>query len=215
MQMKMIEPPTLEEFVSKIEAIKSKSLEFAALVSLIYLSASRVSEVIGQFTYNVYGGYLHGVRQKDMFEQDYKGSKFLVIRTRVSKMRAAYLKKFPQKAYKKAYINLKDTYNQRLVAIIEEYGAELPQNAESEIFSFQYNKFWSWCRNILAINPHILRDWRCSHLSFYYNFTEADLRIYVGWAPASPMPQRYSRSGERMILERELQAEDWVNAQQG
>lgn len=200
--------PSIEETVNIIMAIKNPV--HRALFAVIYLTGSRVSEILARrdpvtneikepciplrFIW-VEDNDNHVIQHGENLE-----TKWLIIQTRVLKLRTSYKQKFPQKKWKKAYINVLDPVHRPLLKIIDEHLGELVnQNPDSVMFpDYRRSYVHRLIKKHCNWNTHYLRHLRASHLVKYYGYSDTELRAALGWASTS-MSARYTHSDEESL----------------
>jgi len=201
-QLRDEEAPNIEEIVKLLKEIATKRLEYAAALSIIYLSASRVNEIL-PCTLKT-GEKDLGILKKDIKLRIYEGRDILTIRTRVEKIRDAWAKKHPESKFKIAYILAEESSREYpILEIIDEY-LDTIELDETPLFKFQHNTLYKFLSRNYRLNLHILRHWRNHHVGRYYNYTESDLIALNGWMKKSKMPSNYSKSGEKSLMEKAI-----------
>ncbi len=196
------EAPDIEEVIKLIQKIAETRLDYAAALSIIYLSASRVNEVL---PCKLKTGELHpGILKKDIKLEEYEGNYFVLIRTRVEKLQDLWVKKHPESKIKRAYILADEKAKEYpLLEIIDEYIDKIEKD-DDPIFKIKYDTLYKYFFRNHNLNLHILRHWRNHHVGRYYNYTEADLIALNGWMKRSTMPSNYSKSGSKSLMEKAL-----------
>jgi len=194
---------TIEEVTKFITNVASYSIEESAALAIIYLTGSRVGEVIGNKFKD--GTKWEGVRQKDIKVLDEPLGKVIKIRTMIEKHndnQGANLKTFYRFRYKNAYIPVVELYKD-LIELLEKYSDTLNDD-DPELLLFpnvKYNGLRTrWHRFAIKCGVHVLRHWRASHLVRYHGFSEADLRLYFGWSKTSDLPTRYTHNAATTLI---------------
>jgi len=196
------EAPDIQEVIKILKKIAETRLDYAAALSIIYLSSSRVNEIL---PCTLKTGDKHpGMLKKDIKLREYEGRDFIIIRTRVEKIRDLWAKRHPESRFKTAYILAEENaLEYPILEIIDEYLDRIEGDNEP-LFKFQHNTLYKYFFRNHKLNLHILRHWRNHHVGRYYNYTEADLIALNGWMKRSTMPSNYSKSGEKSLMEKAI-----------
>jgi hypothetical protein len=197
--------PDLPETIEMIKSIKNPAV--SACVAVIYLTGSRVSEVLKYKHYKTKREE-PGIQRKDIYvdesmgELDYgefMGPKAIIIRTRVLKIPESRLKKHPNMRWKKTFIDCQNKHYLELIKLIDEHITSMDNRSpEAELFTFCYQYLTKVLSNTLGWNPHFIRHLRASHLVKYHEFLDTDLRDFFGWV-SGEMPSRYTHSSEERL----------------
>ncbi len=196
------EAPDIEEVIKIIKSIADKRIDYGAALSILYLTASRANEIL---PCKLKTGEKHpGILKKDIKVREHEGRDFIIIRTRVEKLRDLHIKKHPESKFKTAYILAEENaLEYPLLEIIDKY-LDTIINDEDPLFKFRYDTLYKYFVRRKRLNLHILRHWRNHHVGRYYNYTEADLIALNGWMKRSTMPSNYSKSGEKSLMEKAI-----------
>ncbi len=195
-----------EELINKIIAVSKVNIKLAALFSAIYLTGSRINEIL-EYEYrgknpDFKGIRKHGLRIKDIaIENDpVDNSDWWIMNTRVEKRRdvkGTYYKtswsEYDEGNYCFPLIEILDNYIERVMKI--------NLDEEQPLFLFKYRYAHKMIAKYLRMNPHFIRDLRARHLVNFDNFTPQDLKKFFGWTNDA-MPMHYARSEESIIKNR-------------
>ncbi len=148
--------PTIEQIRTKILSIKKERDRF--FIAALYLTAGRVSEVIGM--------------QRDHFSMAYrKGRSILIIRLKNQKSRRRQWKDIPIPLDKEHH----------LANVLIGY-VENKEPSSLGLLGFKSReRGWQICRKH-GFNPHWLRHVRLTHLVTVYDFNDQLLVRYAGWS---------------------------------
>jgi len=149
----------VKEMINNIDNLRN-----AALISLVYLSAGRINEVVKQ------------LKKKDIIKTEKDGRDILLVRMPNEKNR--------RRKYKDLPIPLDNPEYQPLVDIIFKYLNTLEEN--SVLFPFSHIRAYQLFQKYLGINPHFLRHVRATHLVTVHDFNEQLLVRYMGWTDSRP-----------------------------
>lgn len=194
---------TIQEVTTFIKNVSTYSLAESAALTVLYLTGSRVREIIGNKFKD--GTEWGGIRQKDIKVLEEPLGKVIKIRTIIEKHndnQGANLKSFYRIRYKNAYIPVIELYKD-LIEILEAYSDTLKDN-NPELLLFPNITYMGlrtrWYRLAVKCGVHVIRHWRASHLVRYHGFSEADLRLYFGWSKTSDLPTRYTHNAATTLI---------------
>lgn len=198
-----------------IDGRYEKTLTTCALFIVLYLTGGRIAEVVcppskrsvertladgTKKTYNYeYDGI--GLRVGDIRlepAEPKEGEKqYMVIRLRVLKRRTEVI-------MRNAYVryNAEDDVYKDLVKILSEYlEIIVTDKAEDKepLFEMSVQSARQYITRAFNINPHFLRDCRCTHLMSINKLNTAELQKYFAWKSPG-MVLRYSLANDAEIL---------------
>jgi hypothetical protein len=221
---------TFREIKDRIIESSKINFEYATIAAIIYLTASRLKEILD---YEYFGKYYMkfpkirkpGIRIMDIEEKEEDDETWVYFTTRNEKQNS---KRGDITEYEKG-ITLEERYklllsentktvkllfeegcpDYELLLLIKQYILGLATIREmdegDEIFPkvsrAQMSRF---INKTLKISPHVLRHLRMVHLRKVYGLDIADLKEYGGWKSAD-MPLRYSKSNAQQIGQRFLE----------
>lgn len=164
---------TIKKYISSIRNLRDK-----ALVSLLYITAGRVSEVL-EIT-------------RESFDKTVKSNRNIVII------------KLPNRKHKKRYykeipVPLDRKDNIFFLKVVEEYVNSSP--GIHKLFPISKQRVWQILRKEIDMNPHYLRHIRLTHLVTMYDFREQQLILYAGWTD-SRAAKHYMELKIEDVLER-------------
>jgi integrase len=201
--------PPAEELINKIVEYAKVNLMHSAIISILYLTGSRVQEVT---RYKYEGKFSVVLEEKDLYklpifsndiwmEEENDGIKWIVIKTRIEKYKSR------STFYKQAYIWYdKENYLWPLIEVIESYLNEITDDGKKEkveVCTISDERIRVALRKHFHISPHILRVWRAKHLVRYDNFDATALQTFFGWKTAD-LAMQYAASDVNDIKRRIL-----------
>lgn len=152
---KEVKIPTPEEI--KFMASNIQHIRKRALFIMCYLTAGRISEVTG-------------LCKKDLSLKKVGERDYLIINMANRKHRHKHFKEIPIPFDKEG-------------ELIKLMGAHVNTVAyEDKIFNFDKRYCWQIIKQVSGFNPHFLRHIRLTHLITHYDFNEALLSKFAGWA---------------------------------
>lgn len=177
------------------------------LISLLYLTAARIEEVVGLVNQQTREMILPGLRVGDIIEQKYDGIPILLIKDipilkrkekgkRLIKYRTAAIKVDDDKEFVehiKAYMKYVEKLhpNQPLIQITYQTGWNISKKIKLPDGNNAFNHYW--------------RHLRLSHLASDYDYNDGQLREYVGWAD-SKMAAKYVHLSWQHLMDKMIQA---------
>lgn len=214
-------PITLRELQYRLIESSKINYKLATICTVIYLTASRIKEII---PYKYLGAYRDklplikkpGIKFKDIEEvEDDDGTKWVYFTTRNEKQctkrgdigeydNGVTLEERYKSIVKEEVKTIKLLYEPEckdfiLLELVKEYISSHDYDLEDEIFgevvSYHITRF---LKKVLRITPHILRHLRAEHLRTVYNLDIAELKEYGGWKSLD-MPMRYAKSDIEQI----------------
>lgn len=188
-----------------------------AALSILYLTAARVGEVIGHLK----NERMQGIRMMDLkVKENPKTSGILIIVVHTEKTLENKKRLENGKTYELQPRSILIPYeigNERIdVAIqgmlkfIEEYYDYLEKQKKPKTYpmfqSLSYLNFRDFLKRWIPkedlFSFHNLRSWRNTSLSVTFGFTEQMLRRWNGWAKNSSMPLIYSQENDKMMMDK-------------
>lgn len=179
-----------QALIGQLQKYKSKDIKKdLAFISLLYLTAGRVEEIVGLIRYRYYKDKerdvmiitepikRHQIEFAQLHDEDYMLINQIPTLKRKLENNQIPLRNIP------VYIK-----NERFfVNCIKEYIKNM--SFESSLFNFTPAKAWTICHNIRTKNGnpafnHYFRHLRLSHLAKDYGFQSLDLQQFVNWANA-------------------------------
>jgi len=182
-----------KQLLDKLSTMKDckNIMKYKALISFLYLTASRVEEVVGLVNQHTRDMIVEPLRISQVSFETEGGQDFMVIKNIPSLKRKINKKDafgndqglIPRRT---VGVLIKDErelvkYIQDYLLLVEEKNTGLP------LFKMSYQ--WAWAiSSRIAINEeknafnHYWRHLRLSHLAEHYGFTDMQLQQYVGWA---------------------------------
>ena len=138
-------PLSMKEFAQMVRELKH--VRNRAIISTLYLTGSRISEILHPSQLD----NRRILKVKDFHED----GNFLIINTRVLKVRKSQLKKNWNLGWKKAYINQEDPNNIPHLLNIQEYWDDMgyKKGQDFEFFKIGYRTFIKYIGKKLNINP--------------------------------------------------------------
>ena len=204
-KLKEEDAPPVEEVQEFIYELAKKRLDFAAAITVMYLSASRAREVLEG--YHKDGSKYASVRRRDIKYEVYRGHTFLILRTKIEKHSVNRGKVEHNPIFKHAYIDTELDIYKPFVYIINQYLARLPNDdPDYPVFRFAFSTMKSYFNKHFGFSTHIFRHWRCHHLARYHNYNEFDLITYVGWSAQSNMPRHYTRASAVTLMDKQIRS---------
>jgi len=156
-----------EEVIDKINGINS--LRDRAFVSLLYLTAGRIGEVVR----NRYHKDREGVRKKRIKSEVLDDNLFLIIKLRNEKS------KRKDKKWKIIPINMRHQIDSQLANNVIMHMNQIDENEPL----FTFGTCWGnlLVKKYMGFNPHWLRHIRLTHLTHNRNYNTLDLMKVAGW----------------------------------
>lgn len=195
--------PYLGEVSEWITLMAKKRLKYATICAVLYLTASRVSEVLGRKFKD--GTVYEGIRWRDLVENiDESGMEWIHIRTIVEKRNENWNIVERGSKYKFILKLMKIPINKEYLGIldvIKQYADKYPnRNPEDLVFPKVHSRtFARYLNRNWGLSCHSLRHFRCSHLVNYHGLTESELREKIQWDKKSLMPMTYIHVDEQII----------------
>ena len=195
--------PSIEQFIHNVSTIKY--LRIAALAAVLYLTGSRISEIIPFKDINTKQRITAGLQRKHIYGEgkiirgDIVMPQWIVFVTRVLKIPSSKVKQNPMIAWKKSFTDSTDERYSPLIRVVDKY-LDLMKNKspEATLFPFSVQYADRMMNKLLKMNCHFIRHIRASHLCRYHNFLDVDLRKFFGWISAE-MPSRYTSGSEEQL----------------
>lgn len=147
-------PSELLEIVNRVSGDRDR-----ALISLLYLTAGRISEVIA-------------LRRGGIYRDD----EFYIIKIPNRKHKKRFWKEIPISPHKEA--------DMQFFNILRHYYEK--SKVEGKIFNIKRDTARKMVTRKTGINPHWFRHIRLSHLRRYYKFDGSLLQRYAGWTNLAP-----------------------------
>lgn len=195
---------TPNELIAAINSLDGINvLRDRALVSLLYLTACRVEEVVN---------YIHEIREKKVKSLDKFGRPIILKERCITerryigepiKRKDIIVSEYDSKRIEihnvkilKKKLNTRSKYKTRIVPVyindlekpfvkmLFDYLNTL-NDEEDMLFPLTRQRVFQILQKI-GIFPHLLRHTRLSHLSIYYNFNPSYLREMTGWSSTKP-----------------------------
>lgn len=194
------EVPDFDTTIEFIRQLASKKLYYGAIISIMYLSGSRVGEILG----NVFedGTVWEGIRWGDLDYNDKGEIPILKIRTITEKrlenkdiLKRGIKYKF---LWKTISIPQTDDYLP-LIDIIIKYAETQEVKEDKLMFNISYNSIRKYIRENYQISMHSIRHWRSTHLAQLHHLSESELRDVLGWEKNSAMPTNYVHASGKVI----------------
>lgn len=196
----MGEHVSIPDIIEKCQKIADDNLARGAALAFIYLSGSRVCEILGKTFKD--GTIWKGIRIKDIQQIRVKGQDFLKIRTLIEKhIDNKFIKTSYKIRYKYAYVPVNELYAPFL-EILEAYSDTIESN-EPDFPLFEAVKadtLYQATIRLIGTNLHIFRHWRATHMVHYHNFTEPDLKRMFGWSKKSSLASNYTHTDDTYLM---------------
>jgi len=182
----------LDMFTSDPYTLRIKDYKVAAFISLLFLTAARISEIVG--VKDKTGGYLvPPITYSQIGIAEFKGNKVFyckdmpVLKRRV---KATVIDR-----YKLRSVKIPEDHEKQLIAHVMKYYTLIkPYNddgTETILFDFSTVYGWEACKKVVGIYPHLIRHGRTTDLVQRYNFRDIQLMHFLGWANTA-MAARYA-----------------------
>lgn len=157
-----------------------KNLKHKAFIGILYLSACRISELLGTREYkNPITGLIRSQIKYEVLE----GQSVILLQE------VTTLKVRDSQSVRNIAIKYKG--NEKLIGPFLEYIKSL--EPESTVFSFSRKTGYNYVRRYLGLFPHYLRHLRLMEYATDYEFTDLELRSVTGWRNAQ-MSARYTEA---------------------
>jgi len=145
-----------------IAARKITNLRNRCLFILLYLTAGRISEVVGT------------LYRKDINEQFINNRRIIMIRM--------FNRKNPHRKFK----DIPVPYDKESLLLDELLNFIKDKDMEEALFPFSRTRGYQIIKKEAGFNPHWLRHLRLSHLVIYQNFSDQILVKFSGWSDSRP-----------------------------
>ena len=194
------EVPSIEEIYTKVKQIEygktnptMQTLQARALISMYYLTACRVSEIVRSkkkdWDKEKKDYIFKGIKGVDLKTDVFQGMDVFYIRTKNRKHKKRKTKRQP--------IPIGFEYEHKLFMIIKEYTNKI--NEESLMFDFSDKRATQIMNDVFDWNVHFMRHVRCTHLITMYDFNEQALIKFMGWTDSRPA-KAYMELSPKTIL---------------
>jgi hypothetical protein len=220
---------SFKEVQDRILEAAKLDFKLAAATAILYLSASRIKEIIDYTYLGTYADKLPpihkpGIRICDIDEKEDDEGVWIYCTTRNEKQNSKRgdILEFPkgitlEERYKKLVATNTKTVkllleescpDYKLLLLIKHYVTGLSEVRDidegDEIFAQVTRAHLSrFINKFVKVSPHVLRHLRMVHLRKIYGLDVAELKEYGGWSSAE-MPLRYSKANAQQIGERFL-----------
>lgn len=172
--------PTQNILLKRIRT--SKSLRDRALMSLCYLTAARINELLPKKSIEY-----SGLKKSDIEFVMKKNQRIMLVSLINEKNQTRKNKELPIVIEK----------DKEFVEIVEEYLNAIDEN--DVLFPFTKQRAWQIIWKYLKMNPHFIRHIRLSHLVLMYDYPDQKLIRFAGWSDSRPSKHYLEMKWEDLI----------------
>lgn len=167
--------PTVQDMIRLARNIPS--YRNRALFSLAYLSAGRISELLGKFQKrkDIDPKVWIPLAKKHIYLNKVKNKECLIIE----------LPNLKNRRKKNKTIPIPLTSEPEFIGMIVEFLNEI-EDVHEPLFNFTRQMAYKIIKTETGINPHYIRHIRLTHLTVNNDFNESRLQIMAGWSDSRP-----------------------------
>jgi integrase len=169
----------LDKLTSDPYSLKKNDIRNFAFIAFMYLTASRVSEVVGikkQGKKDIYS--VPPIKKEQVYFSNRYGLKVLIIENiPVLKRRKTKTGQYPLRN-----LAIPFDHEPELIGYVEKWFNILPTDEETILFNFSSRWALYICDKYLGKFNHFWRHSRLSDLVKIYDFKDTQLQHYVGWS---------------------------------